>query len=55
MNAPIQAGVETSADEMLRSLETYRVTVQSPEEVRAYLAKYPELIQHVGRVGGSSG
>jgi hypothetical protein len=48
MNAPIKAGVGTAVDEMLRSLETYRVAVQSPEEVRAYLAKYSDLIPHVG-------
>jgi hypothetical protein len=48
MNAPTKAGVGTAVDEMLRSLETYRVAVQSPEEVRAYLASYPELIPHVG-------
>ena len=47
MNAPINAGVESAVDELLRSLEPYRVTIQWPDTVRAYLAKYPELIPHV--------
>ncbi len=48
MSAPTKAGVGIAFDEMLRSLETYRVAVQAPEEVRAYLAKYPALMPHVG-------
>src|SRR5436309_2792635 len=47
MNAPTNAGVESTVDGLLRSLEPYRVTVQWPDNVRAYLAKYPELIPHV--------
>ncbi len=47
MNAPISAGVESTLDDLLCSLERYRVTIQWPANVRAYLAKYPELIPHV--------
>jgi hypothetical protein len=47
MNAPINPRLEAPVDELLRSLEPYRVTVQWPDDVRAYLAKYPELIPHV--------
>jgi hypothetical protein len=47
MNVPINAGVESAVEELLRSLESYRVTIQRPDAVRAYLAKYPELIPHV--------
>jgi hypothetical protein len=47
MNAPMNAGAESIVDELLRSLEADRVTIQWPDGVRAYLAKYPELIPHV--------
>ena len=35
MNAPINAGVEATVDDLLRSLEPYRVTIQWPDDVRA--------------------
>jgi hypothetical protein len=38
---------ESPVDEMLRSLEPYRVVVKWPDYIRAYLEKYPELIPHV--------
>jgi hypothetical protein len=55
MNGPTTtaAGEQTSAkppspvDEMLRSLEPYRVSVGWLEYVRSYLEKYPELIPHI--------
>jgi hypothetical protein len=47
MNPPGSAAVESAVEELLRSLGPYGVALQWPEDVRAYLAKYPELIPHV--------
>jgi hypothetical protein len=54
MNGPTttpvsQAGAKAGSpvDEMLNSLEPYRVVVKWPEYIRAYLDKYPELIPYV--------
>jgi hypothetical protein len=38
---------ESPVDQMFRSLEPYRVSLEWPEHVRAYVEKYPELIPYV--------
>jgi hypothetical protein len=47
MNLPGSAAVEAAVEELLRSLGPSGVALQWPDDVRAYLAKYPELIPHV--------
>src|SRR5262245_32163580 len=39
--------VESPVDVLLQSLVPYRVVVDCPDHVRAYLERYPELIPHV--------
>ncbi len=47
MNAPVNASVESSVDDLLRSLEPYRVTIDELDAIRQYLADYPELMSYI--------
>jgi hypothetical protein len=41
------AAPESAADETLQTLARYRVTIDCPDHIRAYLRRYPGLIPHL--------
>jgi hypothetical protein len=47
MNAPVNASIQSSVDDLLHSLEPFRVTIDERDAIRQYLAKHPDLLSHI--------